>query len=171
MVLLCVTILNTNFGKKHCERKEYVTMLFSWTIQKRYNHGDKEVFIDKLKFNKIYCNFRTTKSFDMNVGVDSFVEFVKSCNRNILMKPLMGAFGQGIYKPDVSSDEKIAALYKKIKNSGEDYLAEQIFEQTGILHDVNPSAVNTVRIFHFKRRQECLSDVCRTENWKWEEYC
>lgn len=134
--------------KKHCERKEYVTMLFSRAIQKRYNHGDKEVFIDKLKFNKVYSDFRTTKSMDMNRGgYDSFVEFVKSCNGKILMKPLMGASGVGIYKPNVSSDEKIATLYKEIINSGEDYLAEQLFKQTGILHDVNPSAVNTVRIF------------------------
>ena len=53
--------------KKHCERKEYITMLFSRTIQKRYNHGDKEIFIDKLRFNQIYSKFRTTKSFDFKL--------------------------------------------------------------------------------------------------------
>lgn len=54
--------------KKHCERREYVTMFFSRKIQHHYNHGDKEVFIDKLKFNEIYRDFRTIKSFDMQRG-------------------------------------------------------------------------------------------------------
>lgn len=59
----------------------------------------------------------------------------------------MGASGQGIYKPDVSSDDKIKKLYNKIQKSDGEWLAEQIFIQTGILHDLNPASVNTVRIF------------------------
>lgn len=59
----------------------------------------------------------------------------------------MGASGHGIYKPDVSTDEKVEELYNKIKGEGNDYLAEEIFNQTGSLHEVNPSCLNTVRIF------------------------
>lgn len=52
--------------KSNVERAEYVTMLFSRKIQKRYNSGDIEVFIDKVKFNKAYADFRSIKSFEMN---------------------------------------------------------------------------------------------------------
>lgn len=52
--------------KTNVERAEYVTMLFSHKIQKRYNSGDLEVFIDKVKFNNTYAAFRSIKSFEMN---------------------------------------------------------------------------------------------------------
>lgn len=136
--------------KKNVERAEYVTMLFSQKIQKIFNKGDKTVFLDKVKFNKIYSDYRTIKSIDLSTdeyNVNDFISFVHTCNRKILMKPLYGASGYGIYKPDVSTDEKAIALYQKVKTSGEDYLAEQLFEQTGPLYDINPSCLNTVRIF------------------------
>ncbi len=136
--------------KKNVARSEYVTMLFSRKIQRRFNKGDKTVFIDKIKFNKTYSDFRSIKSLDLSdnrYSATDFVVFVQACNRKILMKPLMGASGKGIYKADVSTDEKAEALYDEIKRNKVDYLAEEIFQQTGSLHDVNPSCLNTVRIF------------------------
>lgn len=136
--------------KKNVERAEYVTMFFSRKIQKIFNKGDKTVFIDKVKFNKVYANFRSIKSIDLSTDEFSesdFVNFVKACNRKVLMKPLMGASGRGIYKADVSTDEKAIALFNKIKKDGIDYMAEEIFHQTGTLNKVNPSCLNTVRIF------------------------
>lgn len=133
--------------KKNVERAEYVTMLFSRKIQKIFNSGDKTVFIDKIKFNKAYADFRSIKSMDLSTEEFSKQDFVKACDRKILMKPLMGASGQGIYKADVSTDEKAEALFEKIKKDGVDYMAEEIFQQTGSLHEANPSSLNTVRIF------------------------
>ena len=136
--------------KTNAARSEYVTMLYSRKIQKIFNSGDKTVFIDKFKFNKTYSEFRTIKSMDLSTGeygLDDFLTFVKGCNGNVLMKPLMGASGHGIYKADVSTEEKSIALYQKVKKSGEDYIAEEIFEQTGSLHEINPSCLNTIRIF------------------------
>ena len=136
--------------KRNVERAEYVTMLFSRKIQKIYNKGDKTVFIDKVKFNKAYADFRSIKSMDLSTDEFSkqdFVDFVKACDRQVLMKPLMGASGQGIYKADVSTDQKSEELFEKIKADGVDYMAEEIFQQTGSLHEANPSSLNTVRIF------------------------
>lgn len=137
--------------KRNIERAEYVTMLFSRKIQKIFNKGaDKTVFLDKSKFNKTYADFRNIISMDLSSDkntIDDFVSFVKECNRKVLMKPLMGASGAGIYKADVSSDEKAKALYSKIKQGNVDYMAEEIFEQTGSLHAANPTSLNTVRIF------------------------
>lgn len=90
--------------KTHIERSEYVTMLFSRKIQKLFNKGDKTVFIDKIKFNKTYSRFRSIKSMDLSTDeftAEDFVSFVKQCDGKILMKPLMGASGRGIFKPDI----------------------------------------------------------------------
>lgn len=136
--------------KKNIERSEYVTMFFSRKIQKLFNRGDKTVFIDKVKFNDIYSDFRSIKSMDLSTDeftADDFIAFVKQCDRKVLMKPLMGASGQGIYKADVSTDEKALSLFKRVKKGGIDYMAEEVFQQTGSLHEVNPACLNTVRIF------------------------
>lgn len=136
--------------KKNIERAEYVTMLFSRKIQKIFNRGDKTVFLDKVKFNSTYSDYRSIRSMDLSTdkcSTDDFLDFVHACNRKVLMKPLMGASGYGIYKADVSTDEKAVAVFEKIKSSGLDYLAEEIFDQTGVLHEINPSCLNTVRIF------------------------
>lgn len=136
--------------KTHIERSEYVTMLFSRKIQKLFNKGDKTVFIDKIKFNKTYSRFRSIKSMDLSTDeftAEDFVSFVKQCDGKILMKPLMGASGRGIFKPDVTSDEKAVSLFKEIKTGDVDYMAEELFIQTGSLHEANPSCLNTVRIF------------------------
>ena len=136
--------------KKNVERAEYVTMFFSRKIQKIFNKGDKTVFIDKVKFNKVYADFRSVQSMDLSTeqfSEQDFVKFVKACNRKVLMKPLMGASGQGIYKADVSTDEKAVALFNKIKKDGIEYMAEEIFQQTGPLTLADPSCLNTVRIF------------------------
>ena len=134
--------------KRHCERKTYVTMLYSRKIQSIFNKGDIELFLDKEKFNKAYSKYRTIRNFSFTAGggINEFHRFCKECNYRILMKPCLGASGIGIYKPDISSEEKIEALYKEMKGTDK-YFAEQMFIQTGSLHEVNPDAVNTIRIF------------------------
>ena len=62
------------------------------------------------------------------------------------MKPFMGASGVGIYKPDLSSEKEVEKLYKEMEHTGT-YMAEELFVQTGALHEVNPDAVNTIRVF------------------------
>lgn len=133
--------------KRHSERKTYVTMLYSRKIQKMFNKGDVGVFLDKEKFNAAYAKYRTIKNFSFFLGgVNDFRKFCKECNYSILVKPCLGASGVGIYKPDISSEEKVDALYYKMKNTDK-YFAEEMFIQTGSLHEVNPDAVNTIRIF------------------------
>lgn len=136
--------------KKNIERAEYVTMFFSRKVQKIFNKGDKTIFLDKARFNKVYADFRNIRSIDLSTDeykVEDFVSFVRLCNRKILMKPLMGASGRGIYKPDVSTDDKAIELFNQIKSNDVDYMAEEVFEQTGSLYLANPASLNTVRIF------------------------
>lgn len=54
--------------KRHCERKTYVTMLYSRKIQSIFNKGNIDVFLDKEKFNVAYAKYRTIKYFSFAVG-------------------------------------------------------------------------------------------------------
>ena len=58
----------------------------------------------------------------------------------------MGASGVGIYKPELSSEADVEKLYREMEQT-DTYMAEELFIQTGVLHEVNPDAVNTIRVF------------------------
>lgn len=133
--------------KRSCERKEYATKRKAQKIQNFFNVGDKEIVIDKKIFNKRFADFRSVKNFYFDESSeDEFIAFVKDCSHNVIAKPYMGASGMGIFKPDVSTEEKARKVYKDLKANGE-YFIEETFVQTGILGLVNPSSVNTIRIY------------------------
>lgn len=137
------------FWKKSAyERSKYISMFYSRKIQKVFNTGDKEVYLDKTVFNKKFAAFRTAAEFEFtqDTTVSEFQDFVHKANGKIIAKPFMGASGWGIFIPDVSTEEKAVEVYNKLKSDG-NYFCEELFIQDGILHDLNPSSVNTVRIF------------------------
>lgn len=133
--------------KTHCLRKTYITKKHARYIQQCFNNLDGVKFVyNKLIFNKEYAEFRDTSYFEFPGTEESFIEFVIQSKRNIIAKPIYGFSGTGIYKPDVSTDEKALEVYRKHYADGE-YMMEEYFTQTGILGDINPSSVNTVRIY------------------------
>lgn len=133
--------------KRACVRKEYITMMMNKKIKRVFNHEPTGVFRNKLLFNEKFAEFRNLRCFDFGKGSkDDFLSFVRACGGDIIAKPLTGYSGHGIHKPDVSTPELAGACYDKLKASGE-FFCEETFRQTGILHDVNPSSVNTIRIY------------------------
>ena len=135
------------FEKKHILRKTYITKKHARHIQQCFNKLDGVKFVyNKLLFNKEYAEFRDTDYFEFPGTEKSFIDFVIKCNRNIIAKPIYGFSGCGIYKPDVSTNEKAQKVYRKHYNDGI-YMMEEYFCQTGILGKINPSSVNTVRIY------------------------
>ena len=62
------------------------------------------------------------------------------------MKPIFGSSGAGIYIPEVISEVDVKNLYKKHSEEGV-YFAEQMFIQQGALSEINPTSVNTVRVY------------------------
>ncbi len=134
--------------KSSTVKKEYVTMLDAKRITRHFNKGRIEVFNDKQKFNLFFKEYHKLKDwyFPTDKKEEDFVKWVQDCKRAVLVKPTTGASGVGIYKPDVSTDEKIINLYQKLKDN-DDCFCEEIFNQTGVLHQLNPSSLNTIRIY------------------------
>lgn len=132
--------------KKACVRKQYITKLYSQKIQKRFNTGSIKVLSDKLIFNEFFKEYRGLLFFTFDHSEDEFIAFVNGCKGNVIAKPITGFSGNGIYKPDVSTEEKARAVYKKLKATN-DYFCEELFVQTGVLGEIHPYAVNTIRYY------------------------
>lgn len=132
--------------KSHYARNRYVTKGRSRKIQSIFNKkGASEFTYNKQAFNREYAEFRTILDYEFPGTEESFLAFVKNSNYKIIAKPIFGSSGQGIFVPDVSSEEKTRELYKKLSKDPS-YFCEEFFTQTGPLGEVNPTSVNTCRI-------------------------
>lgn len=101
---------------------------------------------DKKQFIKTFRNYIGRESLDVAGGTkEEFFSFVKRHTR-FLAKPTDGMSGKGIYAVDCTgkSEAELETLHKELAQCH--MLAEQFIVQTGILHQINPSSVNTVRI-------------------------
>lgn len=133
--------------KKACLRKTYVTKGYSRYIQRQFNAvGGVKFLYSKVEFNKAFAHFRTVDMFEFPGSYEMFETFVEKANRKIIMKPIYGSSGRGIFIPDVSDKAKTWSLYNEY-SSQDVYFAEGLFIQTGPLSEINPSSVNTVRIY------------------------
>lgn len=140
--------------KRACFRKEYITKLYHRKIQKRHNIGSTEPLSNKLLFNEVFKEFRAgIRGFTFDRSEDEFLAFVRECDRDIIAKPFTGFSGQGIYLPDVSTDEEARKVYAKLKADG-NYFVEKVFHQKGVLHEIHPYAVNTVRVLSLNDGQQ-----------------
>ena len=101
---------------------------------------------DKAMFMHMFHNFLGRMAEDLRtVSKESFANILHKCAA-VMIKPINGSGGKGIQKVFCKnlSDEDICQLYDQY--SGRDFLVEECIVQTGILHELNPSSVNTVRI-------------------------
>lgn len=152
------------------ERGEFVTMWISRKIQRFFNSGgDTSIFSDKRKFNEIFKHFHGLKNFyfSSESTYSDFYDFCLACNRRIIVKPYTGYSGIGIFVPDLSSDDKIRELYDRMVQE-EELFCEERFLQRGALAEINPAALNTVRVFtlHDGKDVHIMSTSVRFGNGK-----
>ena len=113
---------------------------------KRAELGGVKCFYSKLEFNKEYKRFRSVDYFEFPGTLEEFERFVERCGKRIILKPIFGSSGAGIYVPSISNNEDVKKLYAKHSGEGV-YFAEQMFIQHGALSEINPTSVNTVRMY------------------------
>lgn len=117
--------------------------MFQLSVNKQ---NDNSVIDDKIKFNKKFKKFIHREwAYTKGMSKDELDKVAQKLE-SIIVKPYNGCGGKGIEKYNWS---QISDIMKKdlldVWSNGE-YILEKQLIQTGVLHDINPTSVNTVRI-------------------------
>ncbi len=132
------------YRKSGYERNKFITYRRSRRIIKQYNDTkEAEYLYNKTRFNTLFADFINRDW--INAGECTRAEFDAFLrkHREVLMKPLLGGQGKGIYKLTFSE------LSGNKENHFQGYIAEEIIRQHHELSRLNPSSVNTVRVMTF----------------------
>lgn len=153
------------------DKKEYIS---DWSRIRRVskiNDKRKIVIDDKLIFHiinkdnqKIKPVMAITKSskiykiirnnfYEIN-SLGKFKEFVQSFDNGLIIKPHTGGGGARISKVFYNNDNlifegacnNIEDFYKYVVKGKTDFLLTEIINQTGVIHDIYPDSLNTIRI-------------------------
>ena len=137
------------YEKSNYERNKFVTYRRSRRIIKQYNDV-KEIGIlqDKVRFNGYFHEYIGREWLDLRTATaEEFEEFVKT-HESVLMKPLRGGQGKGIYK--LTAKELIDG--KAVLEQDREFVAEEILVQHKDMKKLNHTSVNTVRVLTFKNQ-------------------
>lgn len=133
------------YKKSDYERDRFITYRRSQRLIKQYNNpGFIKYFQEKRLFNEKFAGFLNRDWIDCSkASREEFENFIH-CHGCVLMKPLWGGQGKGIYKLS-ESDLKTFDI-----ENNRDFLAEQIIVQHPKMASLNSSSVNSVRVLTFK---------------------
>lgn len=129
-------------------RKQFVTEAKSMLLIRKFNHNSKQgrqIVEDKSVFDIVFKDYiRRSAISSEKVTLDQFVDFVKK-NEKVIIKPVDGFNGNGIFILRYSEgDERIKRVYNLFSDNR--YVIEEVLEQDGWLHDLNPETLNTIRV-------------------------
>ena len=82
----------------------------------------------------------------------------------LIVKPNDDYGGHGIFALDVRNEAELASASAQLNALEKEHIIEPYIRQTGLLHDLNPSSLNTVRVVtgrHCDGRVEVLLSYCR----------
>ena len=127
------------YAKSHIERRQFYTARHSKKYDKHFNSPEfSKVFWNKEKFNECFCDYvKRGWIYVPNVSEEEFETFIQRYP-NVIVKHRAGSSGVGIHKYRGES-------YEKLKNS--QALIEEFIVQHEKMSLLNPSSVNTVRIY------------------------
>ena len=133
------------------ERKTYLTRVKNASIIKKYNNKEYMHYLNnKIEFNNKFKKYLKRDYIDLNKAtLDEFKEFCKD-KEYVIAKELDNSGGKGITK---ESTKNIKELYNKLKETKQ-YLVEEVIVQNKKIAKLNPSSVNTLRIFTFYDQNE-----------------
>ena len=98
------------------------------------------------------------------ITADELREVFRGCRR-VIVKPLRDYGGKGIFVLPLRNEDEIREAANRLNAVASDCIAEAYVEQTGVLHELNPSSLNTVRLITFRHadgRIENLFSILRT---------
>ena len=137
------------YNIKHPVRKTFVTNGYLHKIDSKLNgpsnSKERDAIEDKSRFNSLYPDIITRKWIvSEKITFDELADFLSGLDK-VIAKPLDGMQGIGIFTKEIHRQEDIEELYKTV--SGHNYILEEVVEQHKDLRRLNPSSVNTVRVY------------------------
>ncbi len=142
---------------KAAKRKTFITEGFLTQMDRHFNDGKKNsdytrILSDKLLFNEYFSEYISRQWISSkNLSQEALLDFVKDKQR-IIVKPQHGVQGGGIFMANVNTEKEVNELYNKVKDG--DYLMEEVLVQCDALNNINPSSVNTIRIYSVLHENE-----------------
>lgn len=132
------------YNKTHDEKNEFITYRRSRKLIKELNKEDKiNNVLDKASFNKYFRDFIVRKWLDpQSSNRIDFEKFIRE-HKSVIVKPLDGGSGRGIWKYDFKDTDNLEEVY----NNTQGNLIEEVIQQHPIMNELNPTSVNTVRVF------------------------
>lgn len=163
------------YNKSHHERNRYMTNIRWIKLYKAMikSVGDQGIGNDKVREYGIFKDYIkrdwiVVRKDDTNNKV---LDFINS-HDCVIAKPAHGTLGWGLYKVTKNDRDKIEELLKERQT--DDYIIEECVKNTTMLELLNPSSLNTLRIFTCKHdnRTEILEIILRVglkgmhvDNW------
>lgn len=115
-------------------------------LNKMLNRGSLTYYLmDKAVFANHWSDFFLRKWCDDNSSFYAFADTFSGIEK-IIAKPKNGMMGRDIRLFELNSNN-IGKIFEKLKEYyPEGYIAEEYYTQTGFMHELNPSSVNTIRV-------------------------
>lgn len=149
------------------ERRTYVSDRERITYCERMNNiKNMIIFDDKAKTYEVYGKYYKRDLIEIfestNMEKEIFDDFIQKHSR-FIVKPFDGACGVGIKIIDTNKEDLDSLLENLLREYKRGFVAEEIIVQTGILHDIHPQSVNTLRIptIRYKNRTEIIHPILR----------
>ncbi len=137
-------LYNTSFYTKlFCNVSRWRQNIFQYSVNKfPGNEYNRALLDDKAQFNKLFADLIGREWILSKATEEDIAKFIQLKNK-VIVKPLGGASGKGIFSLDYNSFVNQGGI--KLFSDG-DFIIEEILNQKGFLHEVNPSSVNTMRV-------------------------
>lgn len=134
-------------GMPRRERKSYITEGGLKKMVRHFNgtSADPQWASVEMKpqFNRLFADLLGREWIMSDTDEESFVSFCTGKKR--IVKPAGGGQGSGIFIAEPAAEEESRKLYRSL--AGESYVIEELLKQHGSLAELNPSSVNTLRIY------------------------
>jgi len=131
------------FTKLFCNVSRWRQNIFQYSVNKFCgNEQNRALLDDKAQFNKLFEDLIGRDWILSNATEEAVTNFIQ-VKKKVIVKPLGGSSGKGIFDLDYNTFVNQGGM--KIFSDGE-FIIEDILNQKGFLHEVNPSSVNTIRV-------------------------
>lgn len=122
-VVIASRELNTPAGKQICDDKVQTATLWEAWFRRKWLllSGDSEITAEELKG-------------------------LLNSTQRVIAKPLSGACGKGVFTVEVTNEDELTDAVKNLNQLESPHIIEEYIDQKGLLHEFNPSSINTVRV-------------------------